>query len=162
MARIIKKHGDVFKIPLSEGNFSYAQWLADGTACYFLAAHSTEVSLSEVLTLPVAFRVLTFKDTPNRYGWVKLGNVPVPPEFCSSQYYAKKDPINGKLSIYFEGEERAATEEELKGLETAAVWAHPHIIERLEAQLQGRESAFLRNLSRPLKNSVPTSPTRQI
>ncbi len=147
MARIIKKPGDVFKIPLSEGLFGYAQWLADGTARYFLAAHSVEASLNEVLSLPVAFRVFTFKDTPNRYGWVKIGNAPIPPELIPPQSYAKKDQISGKLSIYFEGNERQATAEELKGLETAAVWAHPHIVERLEAQLRGKESMFLRSTS---------------
>jgi hypothetical protein len=63
------------------------------------------------------------------------------------QSYAKKDAITGKLSIYTEGNEIPATPEEVKGLETMAVWAHPHIVERLESQLEGKESMFFRSIS---------------
>jgi hypothetical protein len=48
--------------------------------------------------------------------------------------------------MYFESVERPATLQELAGLETLAVWAHPHIVERLEAQLSGRESQFLNSV----------------
>ncbi|OOG52975.1 hypothetical protein B0E48_16745 [Rhodanobacter sp. C03] len=61
--------------------------------------------------------------------------------------YAKKDILTGKLSSYFQGAETPATKDQLSGLETLAVWAHPHIVERLEAQLEGRESKFLKSVS---------------
>jgi hypothetical protein len=146
MARILKKPGDIFRVPLSGNRIGYAQWLPDGTARYFLAAHSSEASLSEIGSIPTAFRVLTYGDTPGRYGWVKIGKLPVPPEFSTPQRYAKRDSLSGKLSVYYEGEEKDATLAELKGLETLAAWAHPHIVERLEAQLDGRESAFLKSI----------------
>ncbi|RQP25425.1 hypothetical protein [Piscinibacter terrae] len=147
MSRIIKRPGDVLKVPLSAvGLHAYAQWLPDGTVRVFLNASKSELSIGEVVLLPVAFRVAVFKDTPNRYGWSKLGNAPVPQEYSEPQRYAKKDVLSGRLSAYFEGKETIATAEELRGLETLAVWAHPHIVERLEAQLEGRESIFLKSL----------------
>jgi hypothetical protein len=148
MARIVKKPGDVLKLPLSiAGTHGYCQWLPDGTARFFLIRTKKELPVEQIIALPVAFRVVVFRDTPNRYGWSKSGKAAVPPEAASPQRYAKKDIISGKLSLYFHGHEKPATPAEIAGLETLAVWAHPHIVERLEAQLEGRESTFLKQIA---------------
>ena len=143
MARLIKRPGDIFSLPLSDGTLAFAQWLPDGTARFFIITSQSSLPISEILSSPVAFRVIVFGDTPSRYNWVKLGKAPIPPALSKPQRYAKKDSISGKLFMYFESVERPATLQELAGLETLAVWAHPHIVERLEAQLSGRESQFL-------------------
>jgi hypothetical protein len=148
MPRIIKKPGDILKFPLSaDGHHGYAQWLPDATARIFLATCKEYLTVEEVLKLSVAFRVPVFNDTPNRYGWSKIGNGAIPDEYALPQRYAKKDCISGKRSIYYEGVETPATAEQLVGLETLAVWAHPHIVERLEAQIEGRESKFLASVT---------------
>jgi len=147
MARIVKKPGDVLKYPLSSGKHGYCQWLPDGTARFFLFESTQELPVEQVLSLPVAFRVVVFRDTPNRYGWSRIGKAPIPPEAASRQRYAKKDILSGRLSIILEGHEMPATPAEVAGLETWAVWAHPHIVERLEAQLEGRESKFLKGIA---------------
>jgi hypothetical protein len=148
MARINKKAGDILEFPLSEpSKFGYCQWLTDGTARFFLVACNSSPQIEKLLSHPVAFRVVVYKDTPGRYGWSKIGNAPVPENYNSPQHYAKKDIISGELSIYFEGKESPATLKEISGLETLAVWAHPHIVERLEAQLENRNSAFLKSIS---------------
>lgn len=147
MARIVKKPGDLLMLPLStQGTHAYCQWLTDGTARFFLAACTTELKAEEIIALPVAFRVVVFNDTPNCYNWAKAGKADIPATDMLPQRYAKKDTITGKLSIYSEGDEKPATPDEVKGLETMAVWAHPHIVERLEAQLEGKESKFLRSI----------------
>ncbi|WP_447741706.1 hypothetical protein [Pseudomonas laurentiana] len=147
MARIIKKPGDLLRFPLSEAGYhGYCQWLADGTARVFLAATAEGLTAVEILSLPVAFRVWIYRDTPGRYGWEKVGKAHIPEEFSQPQQYAKKDAISGALSIYFEGVETPATAAEIEGLETAAVWAHPHIVERLEALLAGRKSKAMRSV----------------
>ena len=147
MARIDKHPGDIFRIPLSGDRYGYAQWLPDGTACIFLVSSSESLSISQVCASEIAFRVVVFKDTPGRYGWAKVGRAEVPSEYSLPQRYAKKDRISGALSMYFEGIEVPASPEELRGLETAAVWAHPHIVERLEAQLAGRVSSFAQSIA---------------
>lgn len=147
MPRIINKPGDLLRFPLSEsGCHGYCQWLADGTARVFLEAATEELTATEILSLPVAFRVWIYRDTPGRYGWEKVGKADIPEEFSQPQRYAKKDAISGALSVYFEGVETPATTAEVNGLETAAVWAHPHIVERLEARLADRESKFMRSV----------------
>ena len=144
MPRILTKSGDILRFPLtSPGKYSYAQWLPDGTALVFQISTAAELTVTEVVALPVAFRVAIFKDTPNRYGWSKIGKAPVPAQYSQPQQYAKRDILTGALSLYFQGSESPATVDELRGLETLAVWAHPHIVERLEAQIDRRESKFL-------------------
>lgn len=148
MPRITKRPGDVLKFPLTgRDQHAYAQWLPDATARVFLAACTAGLSLREVLQLPVAFRILVFRDTPNRYGWSKVGWAEVPVECSQPMRYAKRDVLTGCLSSYLAGIETPATKDEIAGLETLAVWTHPHIVERLEAQLEGRESKFLKSVS---------------
>ena len=93
--------------------------------------------------LPVAFRVLVFRDTPGRYGWTKIGVASVPADCNEPQIFAKQDPITKRISRYRAGEETPASYDEVAGLETVAAWAHPHIVERLLAQLAGSHSRFL-------------------
>ena len=152
MSRSVIKPGDVLQIPLStEGTYGYAQWLLDGTARFFLYSGPV-LPVDQVTKLPPAFRVVVFKDTPRRYGWTKIGNTDIPGEFSQPQRYVMKDILTGELSIYHEPgdgavEQWPATLQEVAGLETNAVWAHPHVVERLEAQLSGKPSLFLSGLS---------------
>ena len=146
MARLVKKPGDVFKMALSDTQHGYAQWLPDETARVFSAALDRDLTIDEIAGLPVAFRVLVFKDTPNKYGWVKVGNSPVPSECANPQHYSKQDPITGAISIYFEGHERTATYKQAAALEVCAIWAHPHIVERLNSVIGGSESSFLNSI----------------
>ena len=152
MSRLVKKPGDILQFQLSEpGRFGYAQWLSDDSARFFLYG-GPELDLEQVVQLPSAFRVLVFKDTPGRYGWSKLGKAEIPPEFSTPQRYVMKDILTGQLSVYFapgDGsyDQSPANPEEVEGLETMAAWAHPHVVERLESQLSGRPSAFLRGVS---------------
>jgi len=149
MVRVIKKPGDIFKIPLNDGSHAYAQWLSDDTARIFKAACKTDVEIDEIIKLPVAFRVCVYKDTPGRYGWVKIGKASIPNEYSEPQRYATKEIGTGELSIWdmAKDKEIPATRDDVQGLETLAVWAHPHIVERLEAELDGRESKYLKSIS---------------
>ena len=147
MARVLKRPGDIFQVPLSGDRHGYAQWLPDGTARIFLVSTSTPLSISDICARDVAFRVIVFKDTPGRYGWIKVGKAEIPSGCSLPQRYAKKDRLSGALALYVEGVETPASTDELKGLETLAVWAHPHIVERLESQLAGRVSSFARSIA---------------
>lgn len=152
MSRLMKNPGDILQFPLStSGTFGYAQWLPDATARFFLYS-GPALSVEQVTELPLAFRVVVFKDTPGRYGWMKIGKADIPEAFSKPQRYAMKDILTGQLSIYYEPgdgtvEQWPATPEEVAGLETNAAWAHPHVVERLEAQLSGEPSAFLHGVS---------------
>jgi hypothetical protein len=146
--RIVKKPGDILSFPLSSKRHrGYCQWLRDDTARVFLGRFAAMPTIEELLQLPIAFRVLVCNDTPNRYGWTKIGRAEIPPDCEMSQRYAMQDPISGRITINHDDVEVPATFEELVGLEVLAAWAHPHVVERLEAMLDGKQSTFLASVA---------------
>ncbi|HEY1663805.1 MAG TPA: hypothetical protein VGI03_15415 [Verrucomicrobiae bacterium] len=142
MSRIIIKPGYIFRFPTEAGHYGYCQWLPHDVRI-FLISTTNELLPSSVVELPVAFRVCVFRDTPGRYTWLKIGAAPYPDECGEKQTYAKQDPITKKIYLYRDGQGIPASYAEVAGLETIAVWAHPHIVERLLAQLAGKQSKFL-------------------
>ena len=142
MPRITLKPGYIFRFPTEAGRHGYCQWLPHD-ARIFLISTADELSPKAVVELPVAFRILVFRDTPSRYGWKKVGVARVPDECNESQTFAKQDPITKKITMYRAGQETPASYDQIAGLETVAAWAHPHIVERLLAKLAGERSKFL-------------------
>jgi hypothetical protein len=146
MSRITLKPGYIFQFPTEASCHGYCQWLPHD-ARIFLASTSDELSLDAIMLLPVAFRILVYRDTPRRYGWTKIGEAPIPIDCTEKQTFAKQDPITKKIYLYRgigpNGQEIPASYDEILGLETCSVWAHPHIVERLLAQLAGKPSKFL-------------------
>lgn len=70
-------------------------------------------------------------------GFIKLEqNLKKPVKFY------KQDPTTKKLFIYEKGKQQPASREEIKELEYAAVWELEHILERLNAELEGKESKW--------------------
>ena len=152
MARIVKKPGYLFEFPTEDGEHGYCQWLPH-LARVFRVSTKDDLSVEEILDLPEAFAVMIFGDTPNRYGWKKIGLGSFPDDYLEKPWFAKQDIISGEITKYRAGIEEAATYDEVKDLETVAAWAHPHVVERLMADLRSEESAFL--------ESVRVKPTKQ-
>lgn len=149
MRRIIKKPGYVFRFPTVAGCYGYSQWLPHDVR-FFLVSTVESLPLESVVSLPIAFRVPVFRDTPSKYGWEYVGTALYPVEYESPQIYAKQNKLTKKITLY-RGEkesrdEQEATFDEVRGFETAAVWAHPHIVERLLATISGVPSKFLESI----------------
>lgn len=149
MTRIIKKPGDVFRFPTDGRCHGYCQWLPHD-ARFFAVSTTEELALDTITAFRVAFRVLVFRDTPNRYGWQKVGKAPVPSDCEERQVYVKQDCITKKITVYrgelVSRDEKPATPDEIAQLETLAVWAHPHLVERLLASLAGLPSKYLESV----------------
>jgi hypothetical protein len=149
MTRLVKKPGYVFQFPTAGGFHGYCQWLPHD-ARVFLTSTDEDLQLEAIVRLLVAFRIIVSNDTPGRYGWTKVGVAPVLPEYAQPQVYAKQDIITKRITIY-RGEresrdEQPASYKDVKDLETLAVWAHPHIVERLLAMITGVPSKFLESV----------------
>ncbi|MFB9328276.1 Imm26 family immunity protein [Paenibacillus aurantiacus] len=124
------KLGDVYAIPLPDGQFAFGRRFKDaGIAIYHHRGKSME-------DLPSGenyqFFVGVYDDV------LKSGQWPVvdhrhftheeeawPPPKCIM------DNLNGECSIYYKGEIRASTQTECEGLEIAAVWDVEHIVDRI-------------------------------
>lgn len=148
MKRFVKKSGDIFKFPTIENQHGYCQWLPHITK-YLLISTSNNLSIDEIIKLPEAFLVVTYNDTPNRYGWEKIGNAPFDEKYNEYSVFAKQDIITKKITKYKEGPngyEIPASYDEVKDLEIAAVWAHPNIVERLLSKLNGETSKLIEDM----------------
>ena len=128
------------------GRYSFAQWLPDGTAIVFLVATAEDLTVEDVVALPVAFRVAVYRDTPKScYGWSKVGRCPVlQPNSCLTSTVCEKGPsFRSPLAFPIQGFEspvyggpvcpRRHSDGPLFGR------TFPHIVEppHLEAQLDG-------------------------
>ena len=78
------------------------------------------------------FTVGIYKDVLASGKWPVVGHAdPNNPEDDWPPAYCVRDKITGRTSLYQKGVMRPASEEECKGLETAAVWDAHHIVERI-------------------------------
>jgi hypothetical protein len=59
----------------------------------------------------------------------------------------KKDPINGKLTIYINEAEFPAEIEECSDLEPAAVWDAEHVEDRLRDHCENQKNIWVKSLA---------------
>ena len=76
-----------------------------------------------------------------------MGHLEVPSTIDQSPPFFKKDDISGALSITYTGDdEKAATQEQVRGMECAAVWEPEHVVDRLNDQFAGRPNKWVESL----------------
>lgn len=127
--------GDVFQISLPNGNYAYGRVFEDATVGVYnhitTAPNVPPIGLRDYMFLVGMYRhVLTRGECPiigqDRF------DVPEdawpPPNFI-------RDQINGGYSLYYKGEITPGTKGQCEGLEEAAVWDLPHIVERIMKQI---------------------------
>ena len=142
-----REPGRVVRVPVADGVTSFGRQLL-GTEVEFydlFLAPDEEPDLISLPDHPVLFRVYVMDYAFKRTGsWQLLDVVTLTDEEAGrvSRRW-KRDPINGRLSIYWSdtanetwGDE-PATPEECVGLEQAAVWDPEHVEARLRAHLAG-------------------------
>jgi len=124
------KIGDVYAIPLPNGNFAFGRIFKDaGIGIYKYIGESIEdIPKVEEYQFIVGVYEYVLKSgdwtvVENRL--FKSDNEAFPPP----TYII--DSISGEYSIYHKGEIRSATKSECEGLEVTAVWADNHIIDRI-------------------------------
>lgn len=146
--RIRPKPGDVLEINFSEQNHSYAHVSNIGSLVIFYDYKGQEqLSLDEIILLPIAFRVWVYSDVLKSGRWPRVGNIKSDILFENPQFY-KQDHITGTLSIYHDdyadtNYERPASLSQIEGLERAAVWDAQHVEDRLECYFKGEECKWL-------------------
>lgn len=141
--------GDILKIELGDETHSYAHVSTDPLVIFYDCKTSSDLPLSEISQLPVAFRVWVLNADLKRGTWKKVGNVPLAPSHLEQPYMFKQDRITGKLSLHHSdfvdtNYERSASLDECRGLERAAVWEAAHVEDRLRDHDKGVESKWVK------------------
>ncbi len=76
-----------------------------------------------------------------------LGHLPLETELVGPHFFFMRDVFTGKLSATETGDvQTPASYEECAQLERAAAWSPEHVLERLQAHFDGRESLFGKTL----------------
>ena len=122
--------GDVYAIPLPNGKYAFGRTFKDANIAIYQYIGNAISDLPK--TEEYQFTVGVYKDVLKSGKWPFVENRPFesdeeawpPPEYVF-------DSISGKYSIYHKGEFRASSKSECEGLERAAVWEAPHIIDRI-------------------------------
>jgi len=125
--------GSVIQVPLPDGRFAYGRVYRDATVCFY--RYVTRLPGEPPIGLrDFAFCVGVYDDVAA--SWEVVGVDGFSPDEDNGWPPASgvKDPISGSWQVYHRGVMRAATEDEARDLEPAAVWDRHHILPRLAAE----------------------------
>jgi hypothetical protein len=120
----------VIQVPLPDGRFAYGRVYRDATVCFY--RYATRLPGEPPIGLrDFAFCVGVYDDVVA--SWEVVGVEGFSPDEDNGWPPASgvKDPISGSWRIYHRGAMRAATEDEARDLEPAAVWDERHLLPRL-------------------------------
>jgi len=123
--------GDVLKIDLGDGTFSFGRVLPEPLLAFYDSRSDTAPEIEEILSAKVLFIIWVMNHAITSGRWNIIGSLPLEENLKIAPNFFQQDPIDGSLTVYRLGEETAATRQECEGLERAAVWDPEHIEDRL-------------------------------
>lgn len=134
----------MLEIPLGDGFFAYGRTLI-GAFSAFYDIHTTErPPLEAIVSADVLFTILFNGRAVIDGTWEVIGYQPLDVDPKSLPVLYKRDILNGELSLYYPNStETPATENDIEGLELAAVWSGGHIGDRLRDHYAGRPCLWL-------------------
>jgi hypothetical protein len=131
------KLGDIVRIPLRYGRYAYGRIYNDTVVGLYSCITKKPCSADEIAEKEIVFYAGVF-DTAIKSGkWKIIGSKPFaenedswpPPQYI-------QDIINpDKYQIYYKGEIRPASPEEIKGLDRAVIYKPEQLVEQIENEL---------------------------
>ncbi len=129
--RARRKVGDILKIDLGDGTFSFGRVLPEPLVAFYDSRSSIEPEIEEILSAKIAFKIWVMNLAITSGRWAVIGSLPLEEHLKAPPMFFKQDPVNGELTVYHLAVETPATREECEGLERAAVWSPEHVEDRL-------------------------------
>lgn len=129
--------GDVVQLTLPNGTFAYGRVLRD-TSVAFYRETTSDPGEPPIGSRDYQFVVGVYNDVFKSSKTAIIGHDPSrdaedewPPP------YSVRDHLTRRVSVYYKGKLRPAEEDEVRGLEPAAVWALDHLTDRLVGKQRG-------------------------
>jgi hypothetical protein len=135
--------GDVVKVDLGDGTMGFGRVLSDPLMAFYDLRTNNVPTLDAIVSSTVLFRVWVMHYAIKSGFWKVIGNLPLSKEPEDTPKFFKRDPINGKYSIYYREQDIPATQEETEGLECAAVWEPEHVEDRLRDHFAGKPNVWV-------------------
>ena len=109
--------GDVVRIDLSDGFWTYARVLDEATFAFYEGRVCEELPIDRIISLPVMFQVAVMDSAVNTGRWVVVGAAPLEGPLLTPQPKFMQDALRlDVFRIYHKGAIRPATKEECLGL----------------------------------------------
>lgn len=144
--RVRRRIGDILAIQLSDGNYSFARVLAEPLVSFYDRLSDQILPSEEILSLSVAFTIWVENSVITSGRWPIIGHHSIDNELAKEPKFFKVDSISGKISIYENGVEKAASDSEIDGLECAAVWGATHVEDRLRDYYEGVPNRWVESM----------------
>ncbi|UCV27574.1 immunity 26/phosphotriesterase HocA family protein [Ferribacterium limneticum] len=155
--------GDIVRIDLGEGWFSFGRKLLASVWAFYDFRSRDEIAPEEIVRQPVLFKVWAGERAGLEKGaWKLLGHIPLTDEERQPVPFFKQDILDPThIAIYMsdslgldsEKEEIPATWEEIQGLEDMGVWYTPYVEDRLRDHFAGRPCKWVQG---PKPPKIPT------
>lgn len=137
------KEGDVLAIPLGNETYGFCQVARGGDYAYFDVRSDRFLSLDEIISHPVAFRVPMIGDAAKEGKWTLLGNAPLTGGLVKEADYWNQPVGSNQLYIIRGNASIPATPNDVKGLELMAWWYEHHVVQRLLDYFAGRPNEMV-------------------
>lgn len=133
-----RRLGDFVAVPLGGGEYGFGRVLEEPLFAFYDFKSKSIPPVDEIARARVLFKIWVMNYAVTDGDWPIIGNRPLEETLCERPRFFKRDPINGKYSIYLMGEsvELPATKDECNELECAAVWEPEHVADRLRDYFQ--------------------------
>ena len=138
--------GNVFEVALPSGGFAYGMIVDPPLAVFFDARFTHRPALADMLRQPAAFRIWVMDSCLAKGHWPVIAATPVPEPLRDKPTFFKFDRIARTFSLYRDGHETPATQDQCVGLECAAVWSAEHVESRLDDHFAGRPNQWMQSL----------------
>jgi len=137
--------GDIFRFPLGSG-FAFGRVLTDNERAFYLfQAPTKDVALPDVVSKHVAFIVGCTDDGFYNRRWRVVGRLPLEPHLTKPIWFFHQS-VGSKtcqvFDVWHPDSDKEMPEAECKDLEQWGAWSEVHIVERLNAALNGTLSVF--------------------
>lgn len=139
--------GKVVEIKLENGKFGYGLVIDDPLVAFSELTFDKRPSDFEQLFRGSSFMIWVMRNALGKSGWTKVCTIELGNVGLTRPRFYKFDLISKQFSIYFDGKEEPAVQDDCLNLECAAVWSREHVEERLLAISEGRECVWTRSLS---------------
>ncbi|NKJ09010.1 Imm26 family immunity protein [Rhizobium sp. SG741] len=147
--KIRRKRGDIVKIQLENGYFTYALALKSPLFAFFDIRTKDDLSVSDICKSKVIFALWVMDYAVTKGVWAIYDHVVLPAETSLEDViFYKQDKISGKIYSYsnIDCSEHPITFEETEGKEAAAVWDPSHVEDRLRDYFAGAPNKWVQSL----------------
>ncbi|GAA3970749.1 immunity 26/phosphotriesterase HocA family protein [Allohahella marinimesophila] len=138
--------GDIVKIELEDKSYCFGRVLREPLMAFYDLKTPSIPDVEHILHRPILFKLAVMNSAVTSGRWKVIANSQLEEELTHPVSFFKQDPITKAVCLYVDDKEIAASKEECKNLERAAVWSAEHVEDRLRDHFLGVKNSWVESL----------------